>query len=433
MDIQVKEIAPCVLEVKYTADADEVKAKTNEVLNIFKGATVPGFRKGKAPLKSIHMRYLKQIQDATKKALQEDAYHNTLFDQGIKPFGLPEVKDANLADTFSCEMIIRKKPEVQLNTYKDMVFEIDPPRNVDAEYEAAKAQFCLEKAETKLLSPGDTVSLTDQVEISYNTFADGERVEDLCREKERFTLGETKLPGFDAQVLTMKVGETKDIILTGPETAIPAIAGKALKIEATLVGGIHRSPPEWNEELATRLSFESLTKLEESIRTQVINKVQENFSAKTKDLVGTALVNNNPVEPPDFMIDSEAQYLAGQYKMEWDKMPDVMKDSMRSMATANVKLALVCEAIRETDPDCQMTLDEVNRQLQKQLKTLDYSKLLSEGQTMNELFNYLRQVGYLDFMGQRIRDEHVLETVLNSCKFVPPKTDAEVPVEVQAV
>jgi trigger factor len=433
MQIQANEKETCVLDVSYTADAEEVKAKTNEVLAIFKDAQVPGFRKGKAPLKSIHMRYFKQIQDATKKALQEEAYHNTLFDRGIKPFGLPEVLESHLeGDTFSCRMVIRKKPDVSLAKYRDMRFVVEPPRDVESEFEAAKTQFCIEQATTADLTAEDTIQTADQLTVSYETFADGERVEELCREKEGFTIGETKMPGFDEQLSKAKIGETVEIVLTGPETALPAIANKALRIVATVVAGVRRTPAVWSEELATKLSFESLAKMEERIRSQVLAKIQQEFTNRTRDMVSTALVQNNPVEPPPFMVENEAMYLAGQHKMDWNAIPDMMKQSLRDMATNNVKLALVCEAIRESDPDAQMTADEINRKMQRELQSMDFGKLLTEGQTVKDFIGYLRQIGYIDFMQQRIRDEHVLEVVTNSCQFVPPTaTDTETATETQ--
>lgn len=79
MQIDVTELEPCKLSIHYEAGAEEIFNKRGEVLQQFKKAPVPGYRPGKATIDAIKFHYRTQIEDSLKRALAEDAYHNTLF------------------------------------------------------------------------------------------------------------------------------------------------------------------------------------------------------------------------------------------------------------------------------------------------------------------------------------------------------------------
>src|SRR5580692_7837482 len=104
MEIEVKETEPCKLSVHYVTDAEAIFNKRAKIIEEFKKAPVPGFRPGKATIEAIRMHYRDQIEESLKRALAEDAYHNTLFEKKLKPHGAPRINNLLLANgKFTCD------------------------------------------------------------------------------------------------------------------------------------------------------------------------------------------------------------------------------------------------------------------------------------------------------------------------------------------
>src|SRR6185369_11076288 len=140
MQIEITENEPCKLTVHYVADAAEILDKRGEILNHFKKAPVPGFRQGKASLGAIKFHYRTQIEDSLKRALAEDAYHNTLFEKKIMPHGPPRFNTLLLADgKFTCEFEWHNKPNFELAPYTN--FQI--PKTQESESEIVVSERIL--------------------------------------------------------------------------------------------------------------------------------------------------------------------------------------------------------------------------------------------------------------------------------------------------
>src|SRR5271154_5630109 len=112
MQIEVNEIEACKLSVHYEANALEIMDKRAEVQAAFKKAPVPGFRSGKpVPMDAIKMHYRQQIEESLKRALAEDAFHNTLFEKKLRPHGAPRFNSLLMVDgKFTCEFELFVKP-----------------------------------------------------------------------------------------------------------------------------------------------------------------------------------------------------------------------------------------------------------------------------------------------------------------------------------
>ena len=118
MEIEIKEVEPCKLSIHYVAGAEEILNKRGVVIESFKKAPVPGFRPGKATVEAIRMHYKDQIEESLKRALMEDAYHNTLFEKKLRPHGAPRFNAALLADgKFTVDFELFIKPEFELAAY----------------------------------------------------------------------------------------------------------------------------------------------------------------------------------------------------------------------------------------------------------------------------------------------------------------------------
>ena len=75
----------------------------------------------------------------------------------------------------------------------------------------------------------------DTVIIDFAGYLDGEQFPGGTAEGFPLSLGSGQfVPGFEDQVVGMKVGETRDINVTFPEQYVEGLAGKAVVFKVTL-------------------------------------------------------------------------------------------------------------------------------------------------------------------------------------------------------
>ena len=75
----------------------------------------------------------------------------------------------------------------------------------------------------------------DTVVIDFAGYLDGEQFEGGTATGFPLTLGSGQfVPGFEEQIVGMKVGETKDINITFPEQKVENLAGKAVVFKVTV-------------------------------------------------------------------------------------------------------------------------------------------------------------------------------------------------------
>jgi trigger factor len=414
MQINVTEIEPCKLRVSYQASPEQISNKRNEVVSIFKKAPVPGFRPGKASTDSIKMYYREQIDSSLKRALAEEAFHNTLFEKEIKPHGAPKFGMILLGDgKFSCEFEVYTKPNFQLEPYLHL--EVPKPHeDEDASVLSEKIiqDLRIKYGEVVGYTDSDFVQSGDSIMISYSGSVDGQAVDSLTAENEMLTVGKSQLPTFDENLLGMKVGETREFNLLAPETGLPSLAGKTVQFKVTLHMGSKTVPCALDDAMASKLGKNTFSELKEFVLGSAQATINNKFRSDLSVAVSRKLVEDNKIDVPNWMSLSEAQYLAHASKVDWATLPDVDKEKYIEMSEKNVKLSLILDKIRELEPEAQLT-DQETFEIVK--RTLLNNKLPT---SIDEVLQEMSRTGYLQILFSRIRDEHTVDFIVKNAKVV---------------
>lgn len=412
MQIEVNEVEYCKVHVQVVADLEEIKTKRTEVLNAFKKAPVPGFRQGKASLEVIRIHYRSQIEDAVKRALAEEAFHNTMFEKNIKPFGVPDFKNIELTGTkFSCTFDLQKRPDFEVAPYKGL--EIPKPaltQTVDQVYEEMMQNLRVENSEATPFGEDDFAQLGDNLIINYDVFEAETELTHLKGEADMMTLGKSMLEGFDENLLGMKAGETRSFALNVPENALPSLAGKDVTFKVTLVMGSKMNPLPLNDDLALKVGKKDFAELREYVMGIASTKLQAIEKGEVMQQIQARLVADNTFEVPSWLALSEAQYLASGAKVQWDTLAEEDKQKYLTLAEKNVKVALVLDKIREAEPEAQLSDQEVLELIKGQAG--------KSGLNVDELMGELTRTGYLSVLAARMRDEHTLDFIVKHSTII---------------
>lgn len=414
MQIEITELEKCKLSVHYEANALEIMDKRAEVQNAFKKAPVPGFREGKATMDAIRFHYRDQIEESLKRALAEDAYHNTLFDKKLRPHGAPRFNNLLLdGGKFICEFEIYTKPEFAAPAWKDM--EIPRPHaNTDALKlaEQMMQEIRVRLGEAEPYAETDFVQMNDNIIVDYEGTIDGQKVDHLCAQGELMTIGSSPLEGFDNNLLGMLLNETREFDFVAPVGGLPSLSGKTVHFKVTVSMGSKIRPCNLDDTLAQKMGKKDFFELQQFVSQAAFARVANQNQAAIHDAVSKKLVADTTVEVPNWMSLSEAQYLAQQSSLDWNIMSDPDKEKMLEMAVRNVKLTLILDKIRETEPQCQLNDQEVFEIIKKNLAQT------KSANNLDEVIQQMSKSGYLQILFSRIKDAHTIECVTKSAKII---------------
>ncbi len=129
------------------------------------------------------------------------------------------------------------------------------------------------------------------------------------------------------------------------------------------------------------------------------------------EAIANKLVDDNKIEIPNWMKLSEAQYLAYNSKLDWQKMPDQDKEEYLNIAARNVTLSLVLDKIRDDEPDAQLTDDEIFNIIKQNIPQ-------NADKSLDQIVKEMNSSGYMQILFARIKDENTLDFVAKNAKFV---------------
>lgn len=416
MQIDIKENEPCKLSISYTADALEILNKRAEVLNAFKKAPVPGFRPGKASVDAIRIHYRDQIEESLKRALAEDAYHNTLFEKKLRPHGAPRFNSMLMVDgKFTCEFDLFIKPDFELGQYKDLEIpqpHLDEKLDSNSLTEAALQDLRVRFGEVTPFTETDCSVMGDNVIIDHEATVDGAKVDSLSGEGEMVTIGKSPVEGFDEKLLGMMIGDSREFDIVAPSTSLPSLANKTIHFKVTMNMGSRTLPHPLDDELAKKVGRKDLNELRNEVQGMSMSKVEQAKKQKVVDSVSSRLVESTTLNVPTWLSLSEAQYLAHKSQLDWNAMLDMDKEKYIEMGEKNVKLALILDRIREVEPESQLTDQEVFEVIKRNL-----AQTQTKG-SIDDTLKEMQRTGYLQILFSRIKDEHTMDFITKSVKLV---------------
>jgi len=163
----------------------------------------------------------------------------------------------------------------------------------------------------------------DQVVIDFVGKVDGEAFEGGSAEDYPLTLGsDSFIPGFEEQLVGVKVDEEKEVKVTFPEEyGAEHLAGKDAVFECTVKEVKEPVAAEINDELATKYGAECLDDLKGQIRERLESKYVGAGRAVMKRAMLDELDKMVSFDLPPSMVEAEAKQIAHQ--MWHDENPEV--------------------------------------------------------------------------------------------------------------
>jgi trigger factor len=437
--MQVTETLSDGLRRGYTVvvPAAEIERKTGAKLQeIGKTIRLPGFRPGKVPVKLVRQRYGASVLAEVMQDALNSAAEQLVEERNLRPAGQPRISLTGQPEIDKAEA-----SDLAFNVELDLLPDITPPDLATLELVRLRAEVQPEKLEETLttiakqqrdVTPVDEdrpAAKGDVLTVDFEGSVDGVPFEGGASQDARVEIGgEGFIPGFSEGMEGMKQGESRDVAVTFPTPYHnEALAGKAAIFKVTAKALGTPAPAEVNDAFATKLGFESLDKLRETINQQMQRELDQMARLRLKRELLDKLAERANFPSPQNLVDIEfdaiwrrveADTKAGQVDDE-DKGKDeaTLKAEYRAIADRRVRLGLLLSEIGR-GANIQVTQQELTQALRTEAARYP-------GQEMQVVEFFRKQPGAIEQLRGPIFEDKVVDYIVEMAKVEDKIVPAE--------
>ncbi|MEB7788080.1 trigger factor [Staphylococcus equorum] len=415
-----------------TVPAEKVdKAIDQAFKKVVKQINVPGFRKGKVPRQIFEQRFGVEAlyQDAVDILLPE-AYGEAIDETGIKPVDQPEINVTTMEKgsdmTFEASVVV--EPEIELGDYKGLEIEKQNVELTEEELQESIDHQLGHLAEMVVKEDG-AVEDGDTVNIDFDGYVDGEQFEGGQAEGYDLEIGSGSfIPGFEEQLVGVKIGEEKDVTVTFPEEYhAEELAGKEATFKAKVNEIKYKDVPELTDEVANELDAEANTvdEYKENLRKKLTEQKETDAENNQKEEAISKASNNASVEIPDAMINTELDRMVQEFGQRMQQQglnletyyqisgqdESQLREQMKDDAEERVKTNLTLTAIADAE-EIEVTEADIDKELEKM-----------SGQFNMSVEDIKQTLGNTDIVKNDVRIQNVIDLLVKEAKLVEPSKD----------
>ena len=244
----------------------------------------------------------------------------------------------------------------------------------------------------------------DIVVIDFEGFVDGVAFEGGKAENHELEIGsKTFIPGFEDQIIGMKIDEERDINVKFPEEYFSAeLAGKDAVFKVKLHEIKRKELPNLDDEFAKDVSeFDTLEELKNSIKEKLEEENTNKAKYETENNAIKKVCDSTEIEIPSGMIDTEIDNMLKdietrlsyqgfnmkQYLQMVGKTEEDMRKEYEEQAKISVKNRLVLEAIVKAEK-LEASEEEITEKINEMAE--NYGRKAEDLKNNEQLINYIK-------------------------------------------
>jgi trigger factor len=381
MKSEIKEISPTQKEIHVQIDADAVKASYGKVSQKYASrASVPGFRKGYAPVDVVRLRFKEEIKSEVLQDVVPAAVSAAITEHDLHPLAEPhlhledhETIKVNGSQPLSLHVHVQVMPDLPEPNYEG----IEVTRRVrpvdDKEVEALindrlQKEAALIPVEGRKSKVGDTVIVDIEGTIEGEAAAEPIRAGDLEVE-----LGGANIEkSFTENLVGVKQDEEKGFTVVYPEDfSSSALAGKTVRYKAKIKSVGKTELPKLDDDWAKSLDegYKSLGDLRKRLKEDLEKVSEADADARVRNDAIAKLIEDNSFEVPDVLIENQARNLLQDFARDMQQRGvdlnqvdkqfiEMAYGNMRQQAERDVRGAMLLDKVAEIEkvdvPDAEV-------------------------------------------------------------------------------
>ncbi|MXZ10203.1 MAG: trigger factor [Gemmatimonadetes bacterium] len=431
MNVQVTESGTWRRTLEIEAPAEDVDKRLNDAYRKYsKTLNLPGFRKGKIPLSVVKRQFGPAIQGEVVQEMVEEFYREASEAEGIQPVSQASIDDINFEEgqplVFKASVDVR--PEITVETYKELKV-TRPVFAVEDEHVEGRLRYMQEESATEQVveraADLDDVVFADVEELDEG----GSPVPDHGSEDQSIRLFKTedgKPTDLAEQLKGISAGEAREVKITRPvqderddhedcdhdehdhedhdegpkeETVMFRVTAKEIR---------ERELPELDDELAQDVGgVETLDELKTQIRNEMQTQYEQVIRQRVEENLMDALIEENPFEVPDSMVENYLNGMVESYKREQAGHDqgideDALREEGRDQAERGVKRFLLLDAVADQE-NIEVTDDDLDKHLEEMSQRHNIEgprlrQILSRTEQLDQIESEIKTQKTFDFL-----------------------------------
>ena len=395
MKTEVVEVSPTRKELKIEIEAADVSAEFERVAQEYaRAVTVPGFRKGHAPVTVVRTRYKKDIQGDVLKRLVPEAVDQAINESGLNVIGQPDVHlDNENLDKLGQEPItlhahVEVMPELNLGEYRGLEAARRTRPVADEEIERVienlrEASASLQPVEDRPAAEGDTVTADIQGRFVEPA---GEEEDINVSDVDVVLGGEGVLAEFNENLTGVQPDEVKTFTVVYPEDFGPGgrqegeerkgLAGKTVEYTATVTAVRRKEVPALDDDWVKSLGEEEVETVEQlraRVRENMSKSAEHESEHRLRDEVLSRLIERHRFEVPETIVSYQANQILqsmirdmiqrGADPRTQDINWEAMRDLVRERAGDDVRGSMLLERVAEAE-NIEVSPEEIEAEIE---------------------------------------------------------------------
>ena len=425
-------------EIKVVVPATDMEARLMTRLTDARSKVrINGFRPGKVPVQHLRKVYGKSFMAEVVNEILNDA-RSIITGRGEKAAMQPEV--VMTEDEKEAEKILAGGSDFEFS----LNYEVIPPIEIKdfAGIKVDRPVYDVPESEideqvqrvaesTRSYEPKDGKAAEgDRVTIDYVGKIDGEAFAGGTGADQPLVLGSKEfIPGFEDQLVGIKAGGEKQVVVTFPEDYQAAnLAGKEATFDVTVKEVAKPGELKIDDETAKALGLESLDRLREIVRGQIESQFGSITRQKVKRQLLDQLDTAYAFETPSKLVEAEFTNIwnqvnrdlqaAGRSFADEETTEDEARAEYQRLAERRVRLGLVLAEIGEK-AGVTVSDEELQRGLFEQVRRFP-------GDQQQEVFEFYRSnPEALNTLRAPIFEEKVVDHLLGQVSVTDQKVSKD--------
>ena len=366
MQVTKEPLEPCQVALTIEVEPDKVVHAVDRAYKEYaKYVSVPGFRKGKAPMSFVRQRIPESdVRQRTAELLVEPAYNEAIKQEDVQPYAPPKLELVQLDLTekpFIFKAVVPLAPQVELGAYtglevernKFLLSDEDVDKQIERMRERAADYPKVERpVQTGDLVIGDVAAVVDA------------RPEAAEPRPTMIEVGaEGNIPGFDEHLVGLSAGETKTFTLPYPDDYPEEdLAGEEAEFTVSVKEVRAKEIPPLDDELAKKITngkIESLDALKANIRTDMERNLADNAERQVESSLVDQIVPASTIKYPPVLVDSEVEDDAKQFMARLEQEKVTLDDYLARTGKTREQLMARVPAGRRKRIEIGLVLGEI--------------------------------------------------------------------------
>ncbi|MDM8566905.1 trigger factor [Candidatus Halobeggiatoa sp. HSG11] len=423
MQVSVETINAVQSRITVEVPKEHIEPKIKKHLkSLAKKTKVNGFRPGKAPLKIIEQRYGSKVRQDVFSEVLKSSLDEAIVQEKLQVIGEPVFDKLNsdidkIEQGLSYTITLETYPQIEvLNTDNLPVEKLIVEEISESDIDTMLNKLSQQK--TTWQDVERAAKIEDRVIINFVGTINGQPFKDNEAKQVPVILGQSNvpLPGLEERLQGVSTGDKLEFDVNFPqEHNNKEIAGQKVNFIIEVSKIAEPQLPEMNAEFAKSLGIEdgSIEKLREDTRQNMQNELERGLQMKTKLQILDALLQVNPIDVPQSLVNQEAEHLLEVRKQELN-IPSLNISMFKEEAAKRVKIGILVNELVKVN-DIQISQDKVDQAIQKVAANFDDPEIIAK--------QYYEHPQYLQEIKSVVLEEHVVAFLLEKAQITEKHTD----------